>query len=60
MEKTNRQLAIEWWNNLTPKVKDMLASKYKPDWTTDMVSRSSSTIEKMYDDFTVYVNHIVV
>lgn len=44
----SRAAALRWWRNLTDAEKNELVTKYKPEWTTIMVSMSTSEIERIF------------
>ncbi len=56
IENSRRKDALEWWRNMTIEVKNGILDKWKKDveedsrkdWSNDMISSSSSTIESIY------------
>ena len=44
-----RQLSLCWWINLSPQIKYDLIKTYKPNWTIEMINKSSSTIEQIWN-----------
>ena len=48
-QKQDRATALYWWDMLTLSEAKELAAKYKPNWTFEMVSKSSSTIQTIWE-----------
>ncbi len=51
MDESNvsiRAMALSWWKLAHIDKKQQLHSKYKPNWTLQMLNASSSTIEYIY------------
>jgi len=44
-----RELALEWWRNLSPLTQKKLSEKHFPNKEFILVTRSSILIERMFD-----------
>ena len=44
-----REKSLSWWKDLDIDFQKDLAKEHKPDWTFEMVDKSSSTIQKIFE-----------
>lgn len=47
-DNETRIKALSWWKRIPEANKKHFAKKYKPQWPFELVTTSSSTIEKIY------------
>jgi hypothetical protein len=48
MENTNRSKALSWWESLSIDQQYDMVKKHYPGWHFNLISASSTSIERMY------------